>query len=116
MPCQVDINPSEEANHFEVMLCKAFKFLTKEQIAQVTNPGSGMYDGLDWYKQHLMCDYGQKCHREDVLDFNRETNDHQKQIILSELNRIGYTLIVEPGMISLVELNNEEMRSSKWIL
>jgi len=46
MPCIVDITQSDQIAHFEILLCKACKFLTKEQINSLVNPGSGLLDGF----------------------------------------------------------------------
>lgn len=108
MPCTVDISPNEEINHFQVLLCRAFKFLSKEQISEVTNPGSGIYDGLPWYAQHLMNDYSQRCFNSDVLAFVYETTEYEKNAILQELNRIGYDLIINTSSITLVSLEGKK--------
>jgi hypothetical protein len=102
MPCTVDISPSDESNHYQVLLCKAFKYLTPEQIATVINPGSGIADGLDWYSGHLAFDYSRRCHNHDVLNFDFETNQQEKLEILRELNRIGYDLKVTEHWTELV--------------
>lgn len=104
MPCTVDISPNEEINHFQVLLCKACKFLSKEQIDSLINPGSGIYDGLSWYSQHLMFDYYKKCHDNDVLEFDLSTNENEKKKILMELNRIGYNLIIKGGSSELIKI------------
>jgi hypothetical protein len=104
MPCQVNISPSEEANHFEVLLCRACKYLNKEQIDSLKNPGSGIYDGLMWYSNHLTNDYCQRCWNIDVLSIDDETTELEKREILKELNRIGYDLKIWPGSIELIRL------------
>lgn len=104
MPCHVDISASEEANHFQILLCKACKFLSPKQIDSLINPGSGIFDGLDWYKGHLMCDYSHRCFKDDVLDFDLETNEFEKQEILRELNRVGYDLVIKEHSIELISL------------
>ncbi len=102
MPCIVEISPSNEVNHYQVLLCKAFKYLTPEQIDTVRNPGAGIYDGLTWYSQHLMEDYDQRCHNNNVLDFDYETTETEKDQIIKELNRIGYELRFDEGIIELI--------------
>lgn len=105
MPCRVDISPEQESNHFQVLLCQAFKYLTPKQIEGCQNPGSGIYDGLDWYSGHLHCDYFQRCHNKTALNFDYETNEIEKRLILKELNRIGYDVIMEEdGSSALIVL------------
>lgn len=109
MPCKVDISPDEQSNHFQVLLCQACKYLSPEQVASLINPGSGMHDGLDWYTGHLMGDYMQRCSNTDVLDFDYETTEHEKIIILKELNRVGYHLYkIEKGVFGLIELGENK--------
>lgn len=104
MPCTVDIGPNDEINHYQVLLCQACKFLSTEQINSLQNPGSGIYDGLWWYSNHLMNDYIQRCHNEDELRRSFETNDDEKKNILMELNRIGYDLVESPYGIQLISI------------
>lgn len=81
MPCVTDISQSDQVQHFENLLCQACKFLTKDQIESLLNPGSGIYDGFEWYKQHLFLDY---CYNSDLKE---------KQISLKELNRFGHSIV-----------------------
>jgi hypothetical protein len=105
MPCIVDISPDDEVNHYQVLLCQACKYLTRDQIASLTNPGPGIHDGLQWYASHLTFDYDKRCHNNDVLDFDYDTSEKEKLEILKELNRIGYDLIFTEKWMELVELN-----------
>ncbi len=84
MPCYTGITSSDEARHWEVLLCKACKFLTVKQIQSLTNPGSGICDGLDWYSNHLWLDCS---HNADIFGGSSEK---EKQIALKKLTRIGY--------------------------
>ena len=79
MPCIVDITEGEMANHWEALLCQACKHLTREQIDSLKNPGSGILDGLDWYTQHLMCDYT-----------HSKSTKAEKKAAYAELDRLGY--------------------------
>lgn len=97
MPCYTDISGPNEAAHFETLLCKACKFLTLEQIELLTNPNSGICDGLDWYSQHLWLDC--QHNNNDVLDFTPP----DKQIALDELKRIGYEVIEIDGGNQLIK-------------
>lgn len=105
MPCIVDISPHEEINHFQVLLCRACKYLSPYQIETLSNPGAGIYDGLMWYSQHLMFDYHKRCHNNDVLDFDFETSEEEKKQIIQELNRIGYDLIIMEGSTELISMD-----------
>ena len=90
MPCVVDISDSDASNHFELLLCKACKFLTIEQIETLKNP-SGIVDGMYWYTQHLMFDYA-----------SSGATEEDKKIALAELNRVGYTLEDDGKGVSLI--------------
>lgn len=103
MPCTVDISPNEEINHFQVLLCQACKYLTPEQIDSLRNHGAGISEGLDWYSTHLMFDYSRRCFNKDVLNFDFATNEEEKKVILNELHRIGFDLIVTKETIELIE-------------
>lgn len=81
MPCQVDISASDEAKHFEKLLCLACRYLTAEQIDSLQNPGSGIYDGMMWYTQHLFLD---ACHSESSYS--------ERHIATHELHRLGYAI------------------------
>ena len=92
MPCVTDISQNEMTRHYQLLLCKACKFLTVEQIESLTNPGAGIYDGLDWYSQHLWLDCTHNVqhdvlHVMDVYDFAEE-----RILALKELNRIGFDI------------------------
>lgn len=110
MPCTVDISPSEEINHFQVLLCQACKYLTKEQIQGLVNPNSGIYDGLDWYSRHLWLDHEQCCNQDSLslfgisYPFEYETLEIEKKKILKELNRIGYDIVPCKGGTELKEI------------
>lgn len=80
MPCITGITAADEIHHYENILCQACKLLSLEQIDSLRNPGSGIYDGLDWYRSHLFSDY---CYNED---------ETEKQTALKELNRLGFTV------------------------
>lgn len=104
MPCSVDISPNDETNHFQVLLCQACKYLSYEAIRGLKNPGSGIIDGLEWYCEHLGFDYFKKCHNEDSLDFDYDTNEEEKKLILNELKRIGFNLILTENYMELVKI------------
>jgi hypothetical protein len=87
MPCVTGISSSDEAQHFERLLCKACRYLTVDQIKSLMNPNSGICDGLDWYSNHLWLDCKHK--DGDVLSFYDE---EKRQIDLRELNRIGFEI------------------------
>lgn len=56
MPCKVDPPSVTTEEWLEHMLCKACRFLTKEQIQSIH--GIDCYVGLsDWYQSHLMADF-----------------------------------------------------------
>jgi hypothetical protein len=56
MPCIVDPPSVTESEWLSHMLCKACRFLTKEQIQSIS--GLDCYLDLDdWYRQHLMHDF-----------------------------------------------------------
>lgn len=88
MPCVVDITQGDLSNHFEILLCKACKFLTVEQIKLLVNHGSGIQSGMDWYANHLWLDC--KHNDDDILSFSDGTRE--KEIALRELFRIGYEI------------------------
>lgn len=91
MPCYTDISSTDQKRHYEVLLCKACKFLTVGQIKSLTNPGSGIIDGLDWYSQHLWLDC---THNDDVLAvLSSEAGKSEKAIALKELKRIGFEIM-----------------------
>jgi hypothetical protein len=87
MPCTTGITSSDEARHFETLLCQACRYLTIEQIKSLQNNGSGICAGLDWYAKHLWMDC---MHKDgDVLSFDDE---EKREIDLKELNRIGFDI------------------------
>lgn len=87
MPCITEISGSDEAHHFETLLCKACKYLTVEQIKSLTNHNSGICYGIDWYANHLWLDC---THNDrDTLSFYDE---EKREIDLKELRRIGYEI------------------------
>jgi len=94
MPCTVDITQADQTNHFIKLLCKACKYLSADQIKTLTNPRSGLYDGLNWYVQHLLLDYG------------RNSNEEEKSIALNELNRLGFTISPVSGGLQLMKKNS----------
>lgn len=98
MPCVTEINENNMACHWETLLCKACKFLTVDQIESLVNKGSGIYDGLDWYSNHLWLDC--QHNDNDVLDFTPT----DKQIALNELHRIGFEIIKCEGGTQLVRI------------
>jgi hypothetical protein len=81
MPCVTDITASDEARHYETLLCLACRMLQPSQIAMLKNPGSGIMDGLDWYVGHVFCD---TC--------DEDSSCVEKYFAISELNRLGYTI------------------------
>lgn len=108
MPCITDISPSDEANHFQVLLCQACKYLSPKQIDSLKNPGSGFYDRLSWYSSHLADDYMRRCHNNDVIHFSFETTEAEKSLILKELNRIGFDLIEANGVIVIIHMKEKK--------
>ncbi len=90
MPCHTDISASDEAKHFETLLCQACKYLSSEQIDSLRNR-SGIYDGLMWYTQHLFLDY---CSNKD---------DDERGLSLYELHRLGYDVVHGEGYSELVK-------------
>ena len=100
MPCSTGISGSDEARHFEILLCKACKFLTVEQIKSITSKNSGICDGLDWYSYHLWLD----CNHSDNI--TGDIND--KSIALNELHRIGYYIKKHPIGTELIKINEKE--------
>lgn len=92
MPCIVNITNGEMANHWETLLCYACKFLTREQIESLRNPGSGIMDGLEWYTQHLMGDYT-----------NSGTTATEKSMAITELDRLGFYILKEKNYMQLRE-------------
>lgn len=98
MACVTNISSTDEAMHFKTMLCQACKFLTMKQIESLKNPGSGIYDGLDWYANHLFLDAR-----------TSQSTEQEKQLALIELNRIGFDIIPYKDIgESLVKLNSKE--------
>lgn len=78
MPCIVEEIMSN-SEWYQKNLCKACKFLTKEEMAsiQVVN---GMQDLFSWYKGHL------------VHDFITNTDENEKNIAMKEAYRLGYVI------------------------
>lgn len=108
MPCITGITSSDEARHYETLLCHACKHLTVDQIKNLKNNGAGIFDGIDWYSAHLWEDYyeckrtepsafGDKACLKKGLDalhhMTREEYDNRLEEIKSELKRIGYKII-----------------------
>jgi len=91
MPCITDTSLSDEVRHFQILLCQACRFLTKEQIDSLKND-SGIYYGLDWYKQHL---------HYDAVDC--DNSDEEKIIAIKELDRLGYIIVNSNGGTTLAK-------------
>lgn len=99
MPCNTGISESDEARHFEILLCQACRFLSVDQIKTLTNPGSGICEGLDWYSNHLWLDCNHS--NKDVLSF---VDEAKRKADLKELSRIGYSVEACEGGEQLVKL------------
>ena len=82
MPCTTGISSSDEAQHFEQLLCQACRFLTVAQIESLKNPGSGICDGLKWYSNHLWL---------DNIHYNEDDEEKLARDI-RELKRIGFEI------------------------
>ena len=106
MPCITDITNDDMSRHFEVLLCKACKFLTVEQIESLKNRGSGIFDGIEWYAQHLWLDCTHNIQR-DVLHYLDDNDlEEERKLALKELNRIGFDVIedhIGSALIKIIE-------------
>jgi hypothetical protein len=89
MPCYVEASIDNE-EYITIMLCRACKFLTKEQMQSIT--GIDVYISLyAWYLDHLLKDFGD----------NYDTAPHESAIAVAEAKRLGATLSYEDGMPTL---------------
>lgn len=101
MPCITNITHSDMARHFEFLLCKACKLLTKKQIESLLNPNGGIQDGLEWYVNHLWLDC---THKEDIFGSDKG----ESAFALKELKRMGYEIQEVDGGTQLGEINPKD--------
>jgi hypothetical protein len=77
MPCYTKPSSISEQQYVTIMLCRACKFLTKEQMQSINN--IDCYIGLyQWYLSHLL---------EDVN--NNEDNQNEQLAAIKEAQRLG---------------------------
>lgn len=57
MPCIVDPPNYSYQEHLEIMLCKACRFLNKEQMLHITSSDNIYCNLLAWCQDHVLEDY-----------------------------------------------------------
>jgi hypothetical protein len=97
MPCTCDISQEEQARHWITLLCQACRFLTKDEIDSLRNPGSGIMDGLEWYLLHLHGD-----------SISSESDEKERNFACQELLRLGYEITYSKGYSELIKIADSE--------
>lgn len=102
MPCYVEAPEMSFKDHIELMLCKACKHLSREQIVKIS-PNTGYIGLLEWYCYHLLEDYNNNYNNHDFSMQLNSDQDKDKELIIKEFDRLKVKLTLKDGKIKGLE-------------